>query len=79
MKLTIYTLRGALYEGDAESVNAPAADGEITILERHVPLMTALTKGSLRFKSADIEKEFAIEDGFLYTDGTHIIILARND
>lgn len=76
MKLYIYSLQNTLYEGDAQTVQLPTVDGEISILSHHVPLVTALSKGNLRLKNDSEEKEIALLGGFAYTDGDRVVVLA---
>jgi F-type H+-transporting ATPase subunit epsilon len=46
--LSIVTPEGAAYEGTAEMVIVPGADGEIGVLARHAPLVALLKAGSTR-------------------------------
>ena len=64
LKVSVISPEASLFEGDAESVVAPAFDGEMGILTGHAPLMTLLGKGELRIMGAS-PKKFAIEGGFL--------------
>ena len=50
MKLSIYTLRKTIYEGDTSRVTLPTAVGEVTILDHHEPYVTVLKPGSLRYE-----------------------------
>lgn len=56
-----------LFEGQVESLVAPAFDGEVGILTGHAPMMTLLGRGVLRLRGAgsDAPREFAVEGGFL--------------
>ena len=54
-----------LFEGTARGVTAPAFDGEMGILPLHAPLMTLLGRGTLRVDTAEGEKRFSVEGGFL--------------
>lgn len=54
-----------LFEGTARGVIAPAFDGEMGILPMHAPLMTLLGRGTLRVDTADGERRFAVDGGFL--------------
>lgn len=77
MQLYVYNLRGTLFEGPTDSVVLPAADGEITVLNGHMQLVTALTKGTVRTHSEDEAKEIPVGGGFAYTDGKRLIVLAE--
>ena len=47
MHVTVIAPEGAVFEGDADSVVAPAFDGEVGILPKHAPFMTLLGEGRL--------------------------------
>jgi F-type H+-transporting ATPase subunit epsilon len=64
--VSLVTPDGAAYEGDAEMVIVPGADGEIGVLARHAPLIATLKAGSTRIhteEGADV-LEFATGPGF---------------
>ncbi|MBI4837098.1 MAG: F0F1 ATP synthase subunit epsilon [Candidatus Portnoybacteria bacterium] len=48
LKLSIYSLKKTLYDGGAKSINCQTADGEITILDGHRPLVSTLKEGVVR-------------------------------
>ena len=65
LKVSVISPEKALFEGDADSVIAPAFDGELGILSGHAPMMTLLGKGELRVGTGGAAKRFSIEGGFL--------------
>jgi len=65
LKVTVISPEASLFEGDAESVVAPAFDGDVGILTGHAPMMTLLGKGELRVGGGSAEKKFSVEGGFL--------------
>ena len=66
MKLSVYSLKKTLFEGDAKSVNCKTAVGEITILDHHKPLISMLTPGVTTIVDENDRKHFAnIQSGFL--------------
>jgi F-type H+-transporting ATPase subunit epsilon len=65
LRVSVISPEASLYEGDAESVVAPAFDGEVGILTGHAPLMTLLGKGELRVGAGGNARRFAVEGGFL--------------
>lgn len=77
MKLTIYSLKGIEFEGEAASFNAKTQMGEITVLDRHRPLITILEKGVAKIGLPDQSiKNFEIKSGFLeMDDGNNLSIL----
>jgi F-type H+-transporting ATPase subunit epsilon len=49
--LSVVTPEGAAFEGEAERLIVPGADGEIGVLARHAPLVAMLAAGEIRIKS----------------------------
>ena len=76
MKLHIYSLQSAVYEGEAESVTLPTDSGEIGVLPHHISLVTRLQKGKVISRNKEETKEFPIEGGMAYTDGKQLVVLA---
>ena len=48
LKVSVISPEAVLFEGETDSVVAPAYDGEIGILTGHAPLMALLGDGALR-------------------------------
>lgn len=66
MKLSIYSLKKILYQGDARLLNCKTAEGEITVLDGHEPLIGVLKKGAIRIvDEKQKERFFPAESGFL--------------
>ena len=66
MKLSIYSLKKVLYEGDAESVNCQTESGEITILDHHRPLITTLKAGNIKIVDTSKKEHYIpVSSGFL--------------
>jgi F-type H+-transporting ATPase subunit epsilon len=65
MKVSVISPEKTLYEGEGNSVVAPAFDGEVGILPGHAPMMTLLGRGTLRVASGGSEQRFTVEGGFL--------------
>lgn len=65
LKVSVISPEAVLFEGDAQSVVAPAYDGEVGILENHAPMVTLLGTGELRLGGGGADRRFTIEGGFL--------------
>jgi F-type H+-transporting ATPase subunit epsilon len=65
LKVSVISPEAVLFEGDAESVVAPAYDGEVGILTGHAPMVTLLGKGELRVGVGATARRFEVEGGFL--------------
>lgn len=66
MKISIYTIQKTLFEGEAEKLTAHTPQGEITVLDGHLPLISSLTGPTIKI----IEKQskeiiIKIASGFL--------------
>lgn len=66
MKLGIYSLEKTLFEGDAEKIIARTPMGEITVLDKHIPLISILNGPSVDVIDKNGEKTIIhISSGFL--------------
>jgi F-type H+-transporting ATPase subunit epsilon len=65
LRVSLISPERVLFEGEAESVVAPAYDGEVGILQNHAPMMTLLGRGELRLRTGGDTQRFAVEGGFL--------------
>lgn len=66
LKVSVISPERVLFEGEAESVVAPAFDGEVGILSHHAPMMTLLGAGELRLSGGTGgSQRFRVEGGFL--------------
>jgi F-type H+-transporting ATPase subunit epsilon len=75
---TITTPEKLVYEGEADLVVVPAADGEIGILPRHAPLMALLGTGELRLKKGGASESIFIQGGFLQVIHDKVNVLATD-
>jgi F-type H+-transporting ATPase subunit epsilon len=66
-----------IFDGEAESVVAPAWDGELGILRGHAPLMALLGEGSLRVRSGGRTEHFHVEGGFLQVVDNVVTVLSE--
>lgn len=77
VRLDIVTPERVVYSEDINVLVAPAIDGEIGILPRHVPLVTGLTAGVLQIKKDGEEIKISISDGFMEVKPDNISIVVR--
>ncbi len=79
MHVTVIAPQRAVFEGDAESVIAPAFDGEVGILPRHAPFMTLLGDGRLTIRQggAGASHAFRVRGGFLQVVEDNVRIVAE--
>jgi len=62
---------------EAEKVLLPGSDGDFTAMPGHVPVVTALSPGSIRIINGSEEQEYLIAGGFAEVSGAGISILAE--
>ena len=65
LTVSVISPEKVLFEGQVDSVVAPAFDGEVGILPQHAPMMTLLGKGELRLGQNGSAGKFTIAGGFL--------------
>ncbi|MBI2055714.1 MAG: hypothetical protein HYT42_02370 [Candidatus Sungbacteria bacterium] len=66
MKLTILSLKGVRFDGEAAGFNVKTTSGEITVLNHHRPLVSVLAKGEAKIIKANGGREkIHINSGFL--------------
>ena len=78
MRVTVISPEAAVFDGEADSVVAPAFDGEIGILANHAPLMTVLGTGVLRVEAGGTTRRFNVQGGFLQVVKNSVRILAES-
>jgi F-type H+-transporting ATPase subunit epsilon len=78
MQVTVISPEAAVFDGEAESVVAPAFDGELGILPNHAPLMTLLGSGILRVQSGGVTRRFRVQGGFLQVVRNSVRVLAEH-
>ena len=78
MHVTVISPEAAVYNGEADSVVAPAYDGEVGILPRHAPFMTLLGKGILQVRRGSETLRFAVQGGFLQTVNNTVRVVAEH-
>jgi F-type H+-transporting ATPase subunit epsilon len=74
--VNIVSAEGAIFDGDADMVFAPAKAGELGIAPRHAPLITTLKPGSVRVQQGETEKLFYVTGGILEIQPYLITVLA---
>lgn len=76
IRLEIITAERLVYADDVEIVVAPGAEGQLGILPRHTPLMTALQPGEIMVRKNGEPTYLAVTGGFMEVMGNKVTILA---
>ena len=64
MKFDIITPERVVFSADVDAVTMMTQSGEITVLPHHIPLVTVLQPGELRYKQKGEEFAIAVSGGF---------------
>ena len=76
LKVSVISPEAVLFEGETDSVVAPAYDGEVGILTGHAPLMALLGEGELRLGSGSTRK-FKVSGGFMQVLENHVRVVTE--
>jgi len=78
MHVSVISAERAVFDGDADSVVAPAYDGLVGILPRHAPFMTLLGEGTVKIRqSGGNVTRLNVMGGFLQVAANVVRIVAR--
>lgn len=78
MHVSVISAERSVFDGEAESVVAPAYDGKVGILPRHAPFMTLLGEGIVRIsQSGGQTTRLQVAGGFLQVASDVVRIVAR--
>ncbi len=75
INLTIANVEEVLFHGEASSVTLPGSEGEMTILPKHMPLVSALKEGVIVVKNNENVSNFKIEKGVIKVSLEEVLIL----
>jgi F-type H+-transporting ATPase subunit epsilon len=76
LRVLVLTSQQRVFEGEAEQVNAPGGDGELTVLPRHAPLLTTLKMGEMRVRVRGEDEGIFVAGGFLEVNNNVVTVLA---
>ncbi len=76
MILEIVTTEETIYSGEADIVIAPGVEGQLGILPRHAPLLTAVANGVVVARKGTTEETIPVTGGFLEVVNDKVTILA---
>lgn len=76
MLLSIISLEKIEYRNKVEEVICPGVEGELTVLEKHIPLITPLKEGVITIKKSSAEDvKVSISRGVLEVKKDEVVIL----
>jgi F-type H+-transporting ATPase subunit epsilon len=68
MILEIVSPEATLFTGEVTSVSVPGINGEFQMLNNHAPIVSILTKGSVKIQASSFNVDKAHEDKFSKLD-----------
>lgn len=74
--LQIVTPDGSFYDGDAERLIVRTIDGDVCILAKHIPYVTALGMGAARVTIGGKDRQAAVNGGLLTVTADHVRLVA---
>ena len=76
LRCEIVSAERILFSEEVDAILAPGAEGQLGILPRHAPLITALQPGELIVSQGDEEEIFVVGGGFMEVVRDKVTILA---
>jgi len=78
MKLSIYTLKEVLFEGQVDKIISRTPLGEMTVLDTHTPLISTLTGPDVRVVKNGSEDVIPVNSGIIEVrPESEVVILAN--
>jgi len=76
-KLDVVSAHESMYSGEIKFVVIPGEEGELGIYPGHIPLITRIKPGSVRFNNSENEQEIiVVAGGILEVQPTMVTVLA---
>jgi len=76
--LTVITPERRVFQDAVNMVIVRTVDGEMGVLQGHIPLIAPLAIGPMRIKIGDDERKAAINGGFIEVTAQHVIVLSES-
>jgi len=69
LHVSVVSVEGSIFEGEARFVALPGESGELGILPRHTPLITRIKPGAVRIELANADGTASGEEEFVFVAG----------
>ena len=76
LHLQVIALDRVTYEDDVDIVVLPGIDGQLGVLPRHAPIVTALQAGEILVRKAGEEVSMVVSGGFAEASPEAVVVLA---
>lgn len=79
-ELQVVTVSATLFEGEARELHCKGADGELTVLAHHEPLITTLHPSTIRIVDSEgAQHEHTIAGGALEVANNRCVVLCSRN
>lgn len=78
MKLEIVTPDKKIFEGQADGVQLPGANGSFEVLNNHAPIVAALVQGTVKVTQGKSTESYNISGGLVEMQKNTLIVLAES-
>lgn len=78
MYLEIITPDQKIFEGEVESVTFPGSEGSFQVLANHAPLISALDRGVIVYKTGSEKLEVEVDGGVVEVLNNKVVVLAES-
>lgn len=77
MNLEIITPDREVFSGEVEATTLPGSNGSFQVLKGHAPMISSLSKGSLKYKNAEGETKIKVDGGVVEVLKDKVTVLAE--
>ena len=77
LKVRVVSPEATVYEGEADSITAPAWDGRVGVLAGHAPMITLLGVGALVVQAGTEVTAFHVGGGLLKVESNRVTVLTE--
>ncbi|MFQ5747559.1 MAG: F0F1 ATP synthase subunit epsilon [Gemmatimonadota bacterium] len=77
LRVSVISPEAVGFEGEAESVVAPAHDGLLGVLRGHAPMMVLLGRGDVAIRDGGETRRFRVSGGFLQVLDDEVQVLVE--
>jgi len=74
MQLEIISPEKTYFSGEVLLVTLPGVSGKFTVLDNHAPIISALSKGIVAFKTMSVENSLQIDGGFAEVNNNKVLV-----
>ena len=78
MNVKVISPGQTLYDGSADAVHLPGVMGRFEVLDRHAPIISVLTAGTVVCRNAQERTAFRVEGGFAEVSDGNVTVCVES-